>query len=68
MPFLRNKFTVFLFLLGTLFLVAAGNCKKDEKSGFNPLLLMGLLPSSGGGEACKNQSGLVICIPPGFRM
>lgn len=38
--------------------------KKDDDNNIALLLLAAVL---GQGQACQNQSGLVICIPPGLR-
>ncbi len=38
--------------------------KKDDNDNMALLLLAAVLGQSGG---CQNQSGLVICIPPGLR-
>lgn len=60
-----------IFLLGFM---ATANCgllnldKKDKDNNTMLLFLLAALSGSSSGSSCSNQSGLVICIPPGVPL
>ncbi|MCE9599305.1 MAG: hypothetical protein K8S54_15180 [Spirochaetia bacterium] len=60
-----------IFLAGLLGITACGLLnpdKKEEDNNLTLLLILAALRGSGSGSTCSNQSGLVICIPPGVPL
>ena len=59
-------------LLSAVLLLGAGNCAwlglgEDEDDDNDLLSLLALFWVANSSSGCQNQSGLVICIPPGVR-
>ena len=58
-----------LVLAGACSLLGLKSSKDNDKRRQTLLLLLlaSLAPKASGSSGCQNQSGLVICIPPGVR-